>query len=48
MLWDCFAASGTSALHKVDRIMEEEDYLQILELLFRSTVDTWTIVIVSK
>lgn len=36
MFWGCFAASGTGTLHKIDGIMKEEDYLQILQLHLRS------------
>lgn len=38
MLWGCFDVSGTSTLYKVDEIMKEEDYFQILHLLLKSTV----------
>lgn len=31
MLWDCFAASEPAALHKVNGIMKNEDYLRILQ-----------------
>ena len=30
MLWGCFAAAGTGALHKIDGIMKKEHYLEIL------------------
>ena len=30
MLWRCFAAGGTGALHKIDGIMREENYVDIL------------------
>ena len=30
MLWGCFAAGGTSALHKIDGIMKMEKYVDIL------------------
>ena len=30
ILWGCFAASGSSALKKVNRMMKKEEYLQIL------------------
>ena len=31
MLWGCFAAGGTDALHKIDGIMREEKYVDILK-----------------
>ncbi|CDQ60928.1 unnamed protein product [Oncorhynchus mykiss] len=31
MLWGCFAAGGTGALHKIDGIMREENYVDILK-----------------
>ena len=31
MLWGCFAAGGTGALHKIDDIMREENYVDILK-----------------
>lgn len=31
MLWSCFAAKGTHALHKVDGILRKENYLDILK-----------------
>lgn len=34
---DCFAASGTGALRRVNGIMNEDDYLQILQLHLKST-----------
>ena len=30
VLWGCFAASGSAALKKVNGMMKEENYLQIL------------------
>ena len=30
MLWGCFAAAGTGALHKIDGIMRKEHYMEIL------------------
>lgn len=33
--YSCFAASGTSILHKVGGIMKKEDYLQILQLCIK-------------
>ena len=31
MLWGCFAAGGPGALHKIDGIMREEHYVDILK-----------------
>jgi hypothetical protein len=31
MLWGCFAAGGTGALHKIDGIMREENDVDILK-----------------
>ncbi|CDQ79094.1 unnamed protein product [Oncorhynchus mykiss] len=31
MLWGCFAAGGTGALHKIDGIMRWENYVDILK-----------------
>ena len=31
MLWECFAAGGTGALHKIDGIMAEKNYVDILK-----------------
>ena len=31
MLWGCFAAGGTGALHKIDDIMREENNVDILK-----------------
>lgn len=33
----CFDANGIDALHKIDGVMKEKDYLQILQLDFTST-----------
>ena len=30
-MWGCFAAGGTGALHKIDNIMREENYVDIFE-----------------
>ena len=32
MLWGCFAAGGTGALHKIDGIMRMKNYVDILKL----------------
>ena len=31
MLWGCFAAGGTDALHKIDGIMRQDNYVDILK-----------------
>ena len=31
MLWMCFAAGGTGALHKLDGIMRQENYVDTLK-----------------
>jgi transposase len=31
MLWGCFAAGGTGALHKIDGFMRQENYVDILK-----------------
>ena len=31
MLWGCFAAGGTGALHKIDGTMRQENYVDILK-----------------
>lgn len=31
MLWGCFAAEGTGALHKIDGIRRKENYVDILK-----------------
>ena len=38
MLWGCFAAGGTGALHKIDGIMREENYVDILKLHVKTSV----------
>ncbi|CDQ80712.1 unnamed protein product [Oncorhynchus mykiss] len=38
MLWGCFAAGGTGALHKIDGIMREEDYVDILKQHLKTSV----------
>ena len=34
----CFAAGGTGALHKIDGIMREENYVDILKKLLKTSV----------
>jgi hypothetical protein len=31
MLWGCFATRGTGALHKIDSIMMQENYVDMLK-----------------
>ena len=38
MLWGCFAAGGTGALHKIDGIMREENYVDILKHHLKTSV----------
>uniref|UniRef100_A0AAZ3NVJ3 Tc1-like transposase DDE domain-containing protein n=1 Tax=Oncorhynchus tshawytscha TaxID=74940 RepID=A0AAZ3NVJ3_ONCTS len=38
MLWGCFAAGGTGALHKIDGIMREENYVYILKQHLKTSV----------
>ena len=38
MLWECFAAGGTGALHKIDGIMREENYVDILKQHLKTSV----------
>ena len=38
MLWGCFAAGGTSALHKIDGIMSQENYVDILKQHLKTSV----------
>ncbi|CDQ73359.1 unnamed protein product [Oncorhynchus mykiss] len=38
MLWGCFAAEGTDALHKIDAIMGEEKYVNILKRHLKTSV----------
>ena len=40
MLWGCFAAGGTGALHKIDGIMREENYVDILKQHLKTSVQT--------
>ena len=43
MLWGCFAAGGTGALHKIDGDMREENYVDILKQHLKTSVKvkTW-------
>ena len=38
MLWGCFAAGGTGALHKIDGVMRKENYLDILKQHLKTSV----------
>ena len=41
VLWGCFAASGSAALKKVNGMMKEENYLQILQENLKSSAEDW-------
>ena len=38
MLWGCFAAGGTGALHKIDGVLRKENYVDILKQLLKTSV----------
>ena len=38
MLWACFAAGGTGALHKIDGIMSKQNYVDILKQHLKTSV----------
>jgi hypothetical protein len=38
MLWGCFAAGGTGALHKIDGNMRQENYVDILKQHLKTSV----------
>ena len=38
MLWGCFAAGGTGALHKIDAYMRKENYVDILKQCLKTSV----------
>jgi hypothetical protein len=42
MLWGCFAAGGTGALHKIDGDMRQENYLDILKQHLKTSVKDWS------
>ena len=42
VLWWCFAAGGTGALHKIDGIMRQENYVDILKQHFKTSVKAWS------
>jgi hypothetical protein len=37
-VWGCFAAGGTGTLHKIDDIMKEENYVDILKQHLKTSV----------
>ena len=38
MLWGCFAAVGTGALHKIDGFMRKENYVDILKQHLKTSI----------
>ena len=38
MLWGCFAAGGTGALYKIDGIMRQDNYVDLLEQHLKTSV----------
>jgi hypothetical protein len=38
MLWGCFAAVGTGALHKIEGIMRQDNYVDILKQHLKTSV----------
>ena len=38
MLWGCFAARGTGALHKIDSFMRKNNYVEILKQHLKTSV----------
>ena len=38
MLWGCFAAGGTGALHKIDSIMRQGNYVEKLKKHLKTSV----------
>ena len=38
ILWECFAAGGTGALHKIDGVMTKENYVDILKQHLETSV----------
>ena len=38
MLWGCFAAGGTGALHKIDSIIRQDKYVDILKQHLKTSV----------
>ena len=42
MMSGCFAAGGTGALHKIDGIMRQENYVDILKQHLKTSVKAWS------
>ena len=42
LLWGCFAAGGTGALHKIDGIMRKENDVDIFKQHLKTSVRKWT------
>ena len=42
MLWVCFIAGGTGALHKIDGIMRQENYVELLKQHLKTSVKAWS------
>jgi hypothetical protein len=42
MLWGCFAAGGTGALHKIDGITRMENDVDILKQHIKTSVKAWS------
>ena len=38
MLWECFAAGGTGALHEIDGFTRKENYVDILKQHLKTSV----------
>ena len=41
MLWGCFAAGGTGALHKIDGIMKQDNYMDKLKQHLKTSSILW-------
>jgi hypothetical protein len=44
MLWGCFAAGGTGALHEMDGIMRKEKYVDILKQHLKTCVGDFPVI----
>jgi hypothetical protein len=42
MLWGCFSAGGTGALQKIDDIIRQEHYVDILKQYHKTSVKAWS------
>ena len=42
MLWGCFAAGGTGALHKIHGIIREEKYVEAISQDISQEVKAWS------